>query len=187
MSDTFTSDDMTDDDEGTPAVRQLREALKRSQAENAEGEAAKRELAFLKAGVDTSNPVGALFAKAYEGDLTAEAIKAEAATIPGLIGPAQAAPENGEETDVNEDASQTRERAALAADSKIAGEQPPVVSLEAMYDDFHGLMKQGKSREEASVAVIGQIIAEGAKGNPRFAYDPTEWAAKAAAERGGLL
>lgn len=49
-----------------------------------EANAAKRELALLKSGVDVNSPTGKLFAKSYEGELTPEAIKAEAEQY-GLI------------------------------------------------------------------------------------------------------
>jgi hypothetical protein len=60
---------------------QVKAALKRSEkrekdlAEQAKaGAAAQRELAFVRAGVDLDNPVGQLFAKAYDGELDKEAI-----------------------------------------------------------------------------------------------------------------
>lgn len=41
----------------------------------AEAQAAQRELAFVKAGVDLNSPMARYFVKGYEGDLTPEAIR----------------------------------------------------------------------------------------------------------------
>ena len=40
-----------------------------------------RQIAFLQAGVDTETKLGQMLMKSYEGELTAEAIKAEATEI----------------------------------------------------------------------------------------------------------
>ena len=65
-------------------ITKVRAALKREQkrrkdAEAAaqEGSTARRELTFLRAGVDLDSPVGKLFAKAYDGELDPEAIKTQ--------------------------------------------------------------------------------------------------------------
>lgn len=59
-------------------VRDLEKRAKEASAAKAEADAAKRELAFLKAGIDVSTPQGKLFAKAYDGDFTVEAVAAAA-------------------------------------------------------------------------------------------------------------
>lgn len=79
--------------------KNLERKAKEADAAKAEAQAAKRELALLKAGIDLESPTGKLFAKAYDGEASVDAIKA-AATEYGLIGtesapaaaPAQAAP-----------------------------------------------------------------------------------------------
>jgi len=50
----------------------------------AEAEAARRELAMLKAGIDLDTPQGKLFAKAYDGESTLDAVK-KAAEEYGVI------------------------------------------------------------------------------------------------------
>ena len=62
---------------GKQATREANEA-------KAEANAAKRELALMKAGIDLESPTGKLFVKAYDGEISPEAIKA-AATEYGLI------------------------------------------------------------------------------------------------------
>ena len=68
---------------GKAAAREANEA-------KAEANAAKRELALLKAGIDTNSPTGKLFVKAYDGEISVEAIKAAAGEY-GLIPTSQTA------------------------------------------------------------------------------------------------
>lgn len=72
-------------DEQETGRNPLRERMKQLESENAalkaEAEAAaqvRRELAFAKAGIDPSAPAAKYFVKAYDGELTVEAIKAAA-------------------------------------------------------------------------------------------------------------
>lgn len=80
-----------DDDSGRNPVRdrmkQLETELAEVRAKAAEAEAAQRKLAFIEAGVDINTPTGKLFAKAYDGEFSLDAVKA-AATEYGLIGEA---------------------------------------------------------------------------------------------------
>lgn len=97
MTDTDYSDyDDGDENEGTePATEKesnpLRLQLKRLEKENKAlrltadtNSGAARELAFIKAGIDLAGPGAKSFLKAYDGELTAEAIKA-AAVEDGLV------------------------------------------------------------------------------------------------------
>lgn len=59
-------------------MRELEAELKRKEQLLAEAEAAKRELAFVKAGVNPENPMAKYFIKGYEGDLEVEAIRSAA-------------------------------------------------------------------------------------------------------------
>jgi hypothetical protein len=64
-------------------IRALERQAKAGDEARREAEAAKRELAFLKAGIPETGP-GKLFVKAYDGELSAEAIH-EAAMEYGII------------------------------------------------------------------------------------------------------
>jgi len=59
-------------------IRDLEKRAKAGESAKAEADAAKRELSFLKAGINLDSPQGKLFAKAYDGEFTAEAVKAAA-------------------------------------------------------------------------------------------------------------
>lgn len=63
-----------------------REATAAAAKAEAEAQAAKRELLMLRAGIDVENGPGKLFAKAYDGDLTHDAVKAAAAEY-GVLAP----------------------------------------------------------------------------------------------------
>jgi hypothetical protein len=59
--------------------RKLEERAKRADEAEARAVTAERRLAFLEAGVDPNKPGAAWFIKGYDGDLSVEAVKAEAA------------------------------------------------------------------------------------------------------------
>jgi len=93
--------DSTDAESGEPDrnsrqfVRKLEQDAKegkraKKEADEAKLEAqnAKRELALMKAGIDLDSPTGKLFVKAYDGEITVEAIKAAAGEY-GLIATSQ--------------------------------------------------------------------------------------------------
>lgn len=67
-------------------IKTLEEKAKRTEAAEAEKNALARELAFLKAGIPADHPVTPYFVKGYDGELTADAIKA-AAVVAGIVNP----------------------------------------------------------------------------------------------------
>lgn len=70
-------------------VRKMEKELKALREEAATGKQAARELQFAKAGVPLDDPKARYFVKGYDGELTAEAIKAAAAEIGLVDAPAQ--------------------------------------------------------------------------------------------------
>ena len=102
MSDVNEFDDETMDQGQDPVrahMRKLEEELKAERAARAEAEAAKRELAFVKAGVPLDNPVAKYFIKGYDGEITPEAIRA-AAEEANLIQPSKQAEETKAEQEI---------------------------------------------------------------------------------------
>jgi hypothetical protein len=67
--------------------RELREGRKERQRLEDELNRTKREAAFARAGIDDTTPLGRMFVKSYEGDVSLEAIKTAAEEIPGLVAP----------------------------------------------------------------------------------------------------
>lgn len=87
----MSNDDLSVDQEETEGRNPVRERMKQLEADlaterqrAAEGDQARRELAFMKVGIDLSTPTGKLFAKAYDGDASVDAIR-EAAVEYGLV------------------------------------------------------------------------------------------------------
>lgn len=89
MSDFFDDDPQPEDKTVTlkrSQIRAIEDKAKRFDAAEAEKTALARELAFLKAGIPSDHPVTPYFVKGYDGELTADAIKA-AAVVAGLVKP----------------------------------------------------------------------------------------------------
>lgn len=102
MSDVNEFDDETMDQGQDPVrahMRKLEKELKAERAARAEAEAAKRELAFVKAGVPLDNPVAKYFIKGYDGEITPEAIRA-AAEEANLVQPSKQAEETKAEQEI---------------------------------------------------------------------------------------
>ena len=73
-------------------IRALERQAKAAQTAQAEATAARRELAFLKAGIPDTGP-GKLFVKAYDGELSADAIRAQAVEF-GILEQTPSVPED---------------------------------------------------------------------------------------------
>lgn len=74
-----TVDQLPDDapiDQVRAALKREKDRRKAAEAEAGQAAALQREVAFLKAGVDASTPLGGLFVKGYDGELDVDAIKA---------------------------------------------------------------------------------------------------------------
>lgn len=90
-----TDDDDLEERQPNPVRKQMRKLERelrdvRKQAE--EGEAARRELAFIRAGVDPEDPKARYFVKGYDGALDPTAIRSEAEAA-GIIAPPPPPPE----------------------------------------------------------------------------------------------
>jgi hypothetical protein len=178
MSDVdYTDDSAEDENPNEPdAIRNLRAANKRNEERAKAGEAAMRKLAFLEAGLDPrQNPQVELFMKAYDGELSEEAIRSEAARYALIDGaPAQKEPEP--EASPFLDPAQTRVRGALGAESGDSAapirEGDPMLNA---YTEFHQLRRDGATSEEASVAVLGKIFEQARQGNTKFVFNQADW------------
>ena len=93
--DNYDSEDQIEESETRNPVRARMKQLEKETADLrkqvAEAEIAKRELAFVKAGIDPLQPMTKYFVKAYDGDLTPDAIR-QAAVEAQLISPPQNQP-----------------------------------------------------------------------------------------------
>lgn len=180
MSDVEYNDESVEDENSNEpdAIRNLRAANKRNEERAKAGEAAMRKLAFLEAGLDArQNPQVELFMKAYDGELTEEAIRNEAARY-RLIADAPTETPEPEEMGSVFDPQQTRVRGSLGADSLDSAapirEGDPMLNA---YTEFHQLRREGATSEEASVAVLGKIFEQARAGNSKFVFNQADWQA----------
>jgi hypothetical protein len=67
-------------------IKTLEEEIKSLRQNAVEAEQAKREMAFMKAGIDTGDSAAKYFVKGYDGELTVDAIK-QAAVEARLLSP----------------------------------------------------------------------------------------------------
>jgi hypothetical protein len=144
---------LEEQEDDTPVLKLLRQQLKESRGAAKEAASSKRELAFLKAGVDTETKAGKLLLKAYDGDLSdVEALKAEAAELNCLRGPPQP---TGTELPQTQDPTQSVNletgsgaRQELAGGASVDPNARKPVAQEAR-EAYDAAMKAQKSEEDA--------------------------------------
>lgn len=149
-----------DKDENLKELRQQAEAGRKALAE---AEAARRELAFIKAGVDTESKLGQLLMKTYDGELSPEAIKAEAEEI-GAVKATTPPPEKTELTD--EEKAQTRARNDLAAGSTATGAEEPD-PRKTGFAAYEAARENGEPRDVAAGAYLAEILKAAHNRDPR--------------------
>lgn len=158
------------------------ESLKDLRSAADEGRRAKRELAFVKAGIDTDTPLGAMFATAYDGDLTKDAIAEQWQKIaPPANEPTQELTPEQQQAALEEqqrmEEQATREGAQDRARRGIASapaEAPPTETVDPLktgYDQFHQNLADGIDRERAGKPVLEAIIGSAVAGDKRFVWD----------------
>lgn len=200
MSDEFDDfdDDLDDTDPNVPdgqsdreEFRNMRRAARRAKQADSAREAAERELALVKAGIDTETKIGRLFLDSYRGDLSKEAILAEASDIPGLISaPTPPAPQTTDQPTGDTppppaatqeppqvDPKMTDERDALHSGGTVPGqvnESPTAVALQRGVD----AMDQGATEEDAMVQIFRTIHEAGASGDERVIWSAEKHAAQ---------
>ncbi len=172
--------DGDDTDDETPQPQQdKKESRAAVQARKArlEAAAAKRELAFLKAGVDTDSKIGKLLLNSYDGDLSADAIKSFAADIPGALPSQASTPDAEAAADAeakapeysDEEKAQTRERQALAQGGLPddgSGIDPYAQAQQVRAD----LIKRGVRGEAALAAAFDHLAEASMRGDTRVNY-----------------
>lgn len=153
----------TNDNQDQDDIKTLREKADQATAAQAEAQTARRELAFVKAGIDTESKLGGLLFKTYEGDLTKDALQTEAKEL-GLFRDEETTPK-GKASD--EETKQTRQREELSSDS----EDPVLdesVNIDQAFANFHKARKSGATQDEASKEVLGTIFEGASKGQEEF-------------------
>lgn len=144
-------------------LKDLRRAAEEGRKATREAELARKELLFVKAGVDTDSKLGQLLFKSYDGELTVDAIKAEASELGAVASPAAPkAPVVGDD-----ERQQGRERQDLASESgspaALTEDHPNVVARKA----FNDAMEAGTARDAAGAAAIKVIMEAANRGDSR--------------------
>ena len=152
------------DDQDYGGIKELRDAADRGRKASQELDAMKREMAFMKAGVDTDSKAGQLLYKAYDGELETEFIQAEWQELV----PAAAAPPPEPETVDAIDTQVASQRRDLAEDAV-----PPENQTESPYDaghrEFKEMLDAGRPKEDSAARFVHTILeaAGGDKPDPR--------------------
>lgn len=155
-------------------IQLLREKAKRYDDLEAKAAQLERKMAFMEAGVDTSTPLGAMFAKAYDGDVSnVEALKSAAQEV-GVQFVGATAPVNVEsqESEVPEESSGTQARRDLAnnapADEGVSPD-PRQVAMER----YQEALKKGRTHEDAMGLYVNTVASGAMSGDRRVILDQT--------------
>ena len=161
---------MAEETEQQEDVSELRKAAEAGKSARQEADLAKKELAFVKAGINTDTKPAQALLRSYDGDLTTDAIQAEAREWSLLETPAPA-----EKPDYSAEAEQQELRDQVNTGEPAPDTQPQVSLVEQAFKEFHTDREGGKSQTEATNQVIGKIIKAAAMGDPQARFDPDEW------------
>lgn len=159
-----------DEEDVHPDVKRQREHIKNLEDKLKNQETLERELAFLKAGVDTDSKAGQLLFKAYDGDLEPDAIRSEAAEL-GLMEPPKAEEDEipAEEREATDVRGSVATGAAPGADDRT--ENPRATALR----EGQKILEEGASREDAIGHAFAVLAEAGYRENDRrVIYDPRE-------------
>lgn len=165
----------TETTESNPDIKELREAAKRLpdlEERASKAEILERENAFLKAGVQTDTPLGKLLFKAYDGELTTDAIKAAADELGAASQPAAPPPPADTELAPGEDS------AMDAANSMAPGATPPTEEPKTdprsrAQEDYVNAINSGATNEQALGKAFHTLVQAAAAGDERVILDRT--------------
>lgn len=144
-------------------LKELRKLADEGRKASREAELARKELLFVKAGVDTDTKLGKLLLASYDGELSVDAIKAEAEELGAVASPSTPKPPALDP----EERRQGRERQDLASESgspaSVPDESPQELALKA----FSDARAAGARREDAAAAAFSQIFEAAQRGDER--------------------
>jgi len=172
------------DETNTPEdVSELRKAAAGGAAAKAEAALVRKELAFVKAGINTdTKPAQALIAS-YDGELTAEAIRSEAKEWSLLDPDPDPATDQQKDPAVeeNEAAAQAQvTRETLSAGAAAPNTPPDVGGVDAAFKQFLEDKESGISQVEATNRAYGAVIKAAAQGDKQATFSQQDWEAEAA-------
>jgi hypothetical protein len=164
----------TDEQEPVETPQELRAAAKAGKAAKVEAEAARRELAFTKAGIDTDSDRGQMFMDSYKGELDKDAIKTKFDSIFGTVEAPNDDQDEAERAAAEEELKrQTQDRRDLTS----AGTEhtPPSEGslIDAGYQRMQEALNDGRPMEIAFREALGGTLAAANQGDPRAVW--TGW------------
>lgn len=149
-------------------IRLLREKAAKADEATAAHAALQREVAFLKAGIDTDSKLGKLLFKSYEGDLTdIEALKTEATEIGAIQAAApaeQASAEQSSAEDHEPTGSTQRQELAAGAPADTGEKLHPWKSAQEVFDRS---MSDGETWEHSAGMALNALANAAQSGDVR--------------------
>ena len=153
----------------TGGIKELRDAADRGKEAIAERDLLKREVAFMKAGVDTDSKAGQLLFKAYDGELDTDSIKSEwqeLAPSPDPVVEPEPAKEIVNETDVK-----VMEERKLLADESVSVEASTQSPYEQGFQEFKKAYDAGTPKEDSAARFVHTGLEAASQGDERVFSD----------------
>lgn len=168
------NNDTTTPDEAE-GIKNLRAKADKADEATARAEAAERRLAFVEAGIPTGSKPAQGFMATYTGEMTPEAIKAEAIEW-GLL-QAEGTPPPERFSDDSPEVQQQRLRDELDGTGAAAGDEPPQVGgVDQALKNFKDNRSKGMGAQAAANVAFGEVIKAAAQGDKQAIFDPEAWA-----------
>lgn len=143
-------------------IRSLERDAKLTREATARAEAAEKKLAMMGAGLDLSRPAVEFFATHYTGELTVEALTAEALRL-GLI---SATDSNAEKPETPPATGITNARELLANGAVGDNGQEPTISVKkSAVKEALKLVQDGASMDDAQALLFNRLVEAASKGD----------------------
>jgi len=155
--------DMATQDTG--GIKELRDAADRGREAIQERDQLKREMAFMKAGVDTDSKAGQLLFKAYDGELETESIQAEWQELVPTSAPVEQ-PEQAQDT-VNEADTQVAEQRQALAEDSVSVEASTQSPYEQGFQEFKKAYDEGSPKEDSAARFVHTVLEAASQGDER--------------------
>lgn len=156
-------------EDGIAGLRARADAAGTLEAENSQ---LQRELAFVRAGIDTSTDIGATLMRGYDGELTTEALGPLAEQMAAI----STSPSTQQSEQLTQPAPQADPPSPLDAMNAVAGGLAPGITpprdlVEEGWSEYQNRVKSGARPEDAAAELLNRVI-DGAvremRGEPGF-------------------
>ncbi len=147
-------------------IKELRDAADRGREAIQERDQLKREMAFMKAGVDTDSKAGQLLFKAYDGELDTEAIQVEWQELAPSSVPVEE-PEPAQDTVNETDTQVSQQRQALAEDS-VSVEASTQSPYDQGFTEFQKAYDSGRPKDESAARFVHTVLEAAGQGHERL-------------------